>query len=380
MKKDYYEILGVPKDADLQVIKKAYRSLALKHHPDRVPAEEKKAAEEKFKEISEAYGVLSDPQKRKTYDQYGHSGIDQTYTAEDIFKGADFSSIFGEGADLGDIFSRFFGDAVFEGMGGAGGGRSSRPRRGPDIQYEIEVTLEEAFSGTTKKIRVPRHDQCDVCKGTGAKPGSQIRKCSTCGGRGQVIMSSGFFRMAQTCSACGGKGEVYSEYCNKCNGNGIIKVTRNIDVTIPPGVDNDTRLRMKGEGEYGTAGRGDLYLYINVKSHPEFERQGSDLYIQLPVSFIKAALGGEVTVPTLSGDVAMKVPAGTQSGKVFRLKGKGMPDLHGGPTGDQYVKVMLQVPVNLTAEQRRILEEYARVSGEMTGADKFSEKIKRVFK
>ena len=197
-----------------------------------------------------------------------------------------------------------------------------------------------------------------------------------------VVMSSGFFRMAQTCSACGGKGEAYSEYCSKCNGNGIVKVTRNIDVTIPPGVDNETRLRMKGEGEYGTAGRGDLYLYVYVKPHPVFEREKNDLYMQLPVSFVKAALGGEITVTTLNGDVAMKIPAGTQSGKVFRLKGKGMPDLHGGPQGDQYVKVMLQVPVNLTSEQRRILEDYARVSGEMTGPveNSFTEKIKKAFK
>ena len=240
MKKDYYEILGVPKESDLPQLKKAYRSLALKHHPDRVPENEKKAAEEKFKEISEAYGVLSDPQKRKMYDQHGHSGIDQTYTSEDIFKGADFSSIFEE-AGLGDLFGRFFGDAVFEG----GGGRGSRPRRGQDIQYEFEVTLEDAYHGTKKKIKVPRHDQCSVCNGAGAKPGVQIKTCATCQGRGQVVMSSGFFRMAQTCSSCGGKGQVPSEYCAKCNGKGIIKVTREIDVTVPPGVDNDSRLRVR---------------------------------------------------------------------------------------------------------------------------------------
>ena len=380
MKKDYYEILGVAKDADLQAVKKAYRSAALKHHPDRVPEAEKKQAEEKFKEISEAYGVLSDPQKRKMYDQYGHSGIDQTYTAEDIFKGADFSSIFEE-AGLGDIFGRFFGDAIFEGMGGRSGG-GARQRRGPDIQYEMEVTLEEAFSGTTKKIKVPRHDQCDVCKGTGGKPGSKIKTCPTCGGRGQTVMSSGFFRMAQTCQACGGKGQVYSEYCSKCNANGIVKVTRNIDVTIPPGVDNETRLRIKSEGEYGSAGRGDLYLYVYVKPHPVFEREKNDLYLQLPVNFVKAALGGEVTVTTLNGDVSMKIPAGTQSGKVFRLKGKGMPDLHGGAQGDQYLKVMLQVPASLSSEQRRLLEEYARISGEAVGPgeDSFAQKIKKAFK
>jgi molecular chaperone DnaJ len=376
MKKDYYEILGVPKDADLQQIKKAYRSLALKHHPDRVPAEEKKAAEEKFKEISEAYGVLADPQKKKMYDQYGHSGIDQNYTAEDIFKGADFGSIFEE-AGLGDLFGRFFGEEMFEGRGG---GRGSRQRRGSDIQYELEVTLEEAFRGIKKKIRVPRHDLCSTCNGSGAKPGSQIKTCSTCQGRGQVVMSSGFFRMAQTCSSCGGKGQVPSEYCPKCNGHGIVKVTREIEVTVPPGVDNDSRLRIRGEGEYGAAGRGDLYLYILVKPHPTFERDRKDLYLQQPVSFIKAALGGEMAVLTLSGDVEMKIPAGTQSGRVFRLKGKGMPDVHGGTQGDQYVKVMIEVPTSLTGEQRRLLEEFARTTGETVGVEAFKEKIRKVFK
>ena len=376
MKKDYYEILGVAKDADAGAIKKAYRSLALTHHPDRVPEAEKKGAEEKFKEISEAYGVLSDPQKRQMYDQHGHAGIDQRYTSEDIFRGADFSSIFGE-SGLGDILGDFLGDAIM----GRSGGHSSRPRRGQDIQYELEVSLEEANTGIKKKIRVPRHEHCAACGGSGARPGTKPKTCPTCKGQGQVVMSNGFFRMAQTCSACGGEGKIVTDHCVECRGQGVVKVTRNIDVNIPPGVDNDTRLRVKGEGEIGTAGPGDLYLYILVKKHPLFERGGNDLHCELTVSFVKAALGSEVSVQTLSGNVSMKVPAGTQSGKVFRLKGKGMPDLHGGGQGDQYVKVMIQVPTHLTSEQRKLLEEFARMSGEdIARSDSFSDKLKNAFK
>lgn len=379
MKRDYYEILGVPKESDAQAIKKAYRSLALKHHPDRVPEAEKKAAEEKFKEISEAYGVLSDPQKRQMYDQYGHSGIDQRYTAEDIFKGADFSSVFGE-AGLGDIFSQFFGDAIFEGLGGRGrsGGRA---RRGRDIQYELAITLEEAYHGVKKKIHVPRHEQCSACDGSGAKPGSKVKTCPTCHGQGQVVMGNGFFRMAQTCSSCGGQGKVITEPCPTCKGHTIVRVTRNIDVTIPEGVDNDTRLRVKGEGEAGGAGPGDLYLYILVKPHTLFEREGKDLKYELPLSFVVAALGGEVSVTTLGGEVTMKIPPATQSGKIFRLKGKGMPDLHGGPPGDQFVRVMIQVPEHPTSQQRKLLEEFARISRvDVKPEDSLTEKIKNVFK
>src|SRR3989338_531304 len=282
MKKDYYEILGVPKDAAPQQIKKAYRSLALKFHPDRVPPEEKAEAEQRFKEISEAYGVLSDAKKRSMYDQYGHAGIDQQYTTEDIFRGADFSGIF-EDLGLGDIFGQFFGDAGFDIFGGASR-RSRRPLRGHDIQYEVEVTLEEAFAGVAKKIKIPRHEHCASCEGSGAKPGTKPKTCSTCGGRGQVVMSSGFFRMQQTCSACGGAGQIITEFCPQCHGKGVVRVTRKIDVTIPPGVDNNTRLRIAGEGEIGGGGAGDLYLYIRVLSHSLFERNEDDIYMQLSVS------------------------------------------------------------------------------------------------
>jgi len=380
MKKDYYEVLGVQKDATVAQIKKAYRSAALKHHPDRVPEEKKAEASEKFKEISEAYGVLSDAKKRSMYDQYGHAGIDQNFTSDDIFRGADFGSIFGE-SGLGDIFSQFFG-----GGGGGfdifGGGSSGRSRRGRDIQYEVEITLSEANTGVRKKIKIPRNEHCNDCDGTGAKGGTALKKCPTCGGRGQVVMSSGFFSMQQACSACRGQGQSITEYCPRCQGKGVNRVTRTIDVNIPPGVDNSSRLRVGGEGEVGKGGPGDLYLYIHVLPHDVFQRDGNDLYMQLPLSFVTAALGGEVSVPTIDGSVEMKIPTGTQSGKIFRLKGKGMPSLRGRYKGEQYVKVMLQVPKKLNAQQRELLEQFAKISGEKINlaAGSLKEKIKKVFK
>ena len=383
MKKDYYEILGVAKAASAQDIKKKYRSLALQFHPDRVPEAEKKQAEERFKEISEAYGVLSDPQKRQLYDSHGHAGIDQNFTPEDIFRGADFNSIFEE-MGLGDILGQVFGGAgnfdIFgSGMGQRGGGR--RVQRGRDIQYEVDISLEEAYHGISKKIKVPRYEFCKNCQGSGAKPGTQPKTCSTCHGRGHVVMSSGFFRMQQTCSVCGGEGKVVTERCGTCQGQGMTCVTREIDVSIPAGVDNSSRLRVRGQGEIGRDGAGDLYLYIHVMDHHQFERRDKDLYLELPVSFIKAALGAEISVPTLDDHVLMKIPAGTQSGKTFRLKAKGMADVHGGTQGDQYVKVMIQVPTRLSAEERRLLEEYAKLTGEEVSANEsFKEKIKKVFK
>lgn len=372
MKKDYYEILGVAKSAGIADIKKAYRSLALKYHPDRVPEAEKKQAEEKFKEISEAYGVLSDPQKKQTYDQFGHQGIDQNYTSDDIFRGADFSSVFGE-QGLGDILSRMFGEQMF----GGGGGREHS--RGRNIQYETEITLEEAYSGVKKEIRFPRYDFCRSCDGTGAKGGKALKTCSQCKGQGQIMMSSGFFRMAQTCPQCRGTGKIIIEKCPECSGQGMVRVTRNVQVTIPAGVDNDSQLRIRGEGEAGAAGNGDLYLFIRVKEHAVFHRQHNDLSTDLNVPFYKGALGGEMTIDSLKEKVVMKIPAGTQSGKVFRLRGHGMPDVHNHDFGDLFVRVMLGVPENLSSRQRQLMEEFAKESGD-AGGNSLKDKFKKAFK
>jgi molecular chaperone DnaJ len=384
MKRDYYEILGVQKSASLDQIKKAYRSLALRYHPDRVSDDKKKEAEEKFKEISEAYAVLSDSNKRALYDQYGHAGIDQKYTYEDIFKGADFSSIFEGLSDFGfgsGIFDEIFGDFGFDIFGGGRRSRAQRARRGRDIQIEVDITLEEAASGVEKTISVPRYEPCNTCSGSGAKPGTTNHTCPMCKGSGQVTMSSGFFRMVQTCSRCRGQGSIVSQPCPDCNGQGRKKVTRRIKVKIPPGVGDNSNLRIRGEGEPGTYSKGDLYVLIGVKPHPIFEREGNDIYTEIPISFIKAALGGEVDVPTLNGKVRMKIPAGTQSGKIFRLKAKGIPDLHSYTKGDELVRVKIKVPTSLTNEQRRLLEEFARISGEDIGTGvSFREKIKRAFK
>jgi molecular chaperone DnaJ len=348
----------------------------MRYHPDRVEEKEKKASEEKFKEISEAYGVLSDPQKRQTYDQHGHSGIDQNYTSEDIFRGADFSSVFGEGGGgLDDLLGQFFGGSF-----GGGGRRSRGPARGRDIQYEVELSLQEAFSGCKKTIKLPRNETCRDCQGTGAKGGTAMSDCSTCGGRGQVMINSGYFRLAQTCPACRGQGRVIKESCPTCRGNGHNRIVRNIDVTFPAGLDNDSQMRVRGEGEVGPGGSGDLYLFIRITAHNIFRRVRNDLEMDLLVSFTRSALGGEIEAPTLSGTVTIKLPAGTESGKVFRVRGKGMPDVHeSGSFGDLYVRVMIDVPKKLSAEQRRLLEEFAKVSGEDAGGS-FKDKIKKVFK
>ena len=383
MKKDYYDILGVQKSVSLEEIKKAYRRLALQHHPDRVSSDKKKEAEEKFKDISEAYAVLSDSKKRALYDQYGHAGIDQRYTYEDIFKGADFSSIFEGLSDFGfggGLFDEIFGNLGFDIFEGRGRSAGRRSRRGRDIQIEVDVTLEEVAEGVQKTVSIPRYEICSACSGSGAKPGTKKSTCPMCKGSGQVAMSSGSFRMVQTCSQCRGEGSIIKQLCSSCHGQGRVKVTRKLKVKIPAGVDNDSSLRIRGEGEAGTYSRGDLYVLIGVRPHSIFRRDGNDLYTEGSISFVKAALGGEVEIPTLNGKVRMKIPAGTQSGKLFRLKGKGIPDLHGYGKGDEFVIIRIKVPTSLMQEQRRLLEEFARVSSEDIESSSFTEKIKRAFK
>lgn len=356
-KRDYYEILGVAKTATVDEIKRAYRTLALKHHPDRVPAEQKKEAEEKFKEISEAYAVLTDEKKRAAYDQYGHAGFDQRYSTEDIFRGADFSSIFKDMGFGGSIFEDLFGGADVFGGGGGGGRRGGR---GADLEFELPVSFEEAAKGTTKTVTVPRHEPCTECRGEGG----ERTTCSTCQGAGQVRQSAGFMVMVRACHRCGGQGSMVKKACPKCRGEGRLPVERKIQVKVPAGIESGMRLRLSGEGEGGTRGRGDLYVHLTVHDHPIFRRDGPHLLVEYPLPVAQAALGTEVEIPTLNGHVSMKVPAGTQSGTVFRVRGKGLPDVHDGRTGDLLVRVLVETPTNLSGAQRRLVEELAKNLGD----------------
>ncbi|MCM8787131.1 MAG: molecular chaperone DnaJ [Candidatus Omnitrophica bacterium] len=383
-KRDYYEILGVKKNASLEEIKQAYRQMALRYHPDRVEAGQKKEAEEKFKEISEAYAVLSDPQKRALYDQYGHAGIDQRYAQEDIFRGADFSSIFKDLGNFGfgeSIFEEIFGDLGFNIFGGSRT-RSSSRRKGRDLQIAVRLTLEEAASGVEKTVTIPKYEICSNCSGSGAKPGSRRSSCPQCKGTGRIVMSSGFFRIEQTCPNCKGEGSIIQAHCPICKGEGRVKVTKKLKVKIPAGVDDGSTLRIKGEGEGGLSYRGDLYVVVEIEPHPIFKRDGNNLYTEIDISLVKAILGGEVDVPTLNGKVSMKIPPGTQSGRIFRLRGKGIVDLHTKVVGDELVKVNVLIPTKLTPQQRQLIEEFAKISGEEISENKesFAERIKRVFK
>lgn len=388
-KRDYYEVLGLQRNAAADDIKKAYRNLALKYHPDRVSADKKKEAEEKFKEVSEAYEVLIDAKKRDNYDQYGHAGVENAFgqggfTWQDFHHFEDVKDIFGE-FDLGDLFRGFGVNADIFGSSHSGQGpRRGSSRRGYDLEVQLHISFEDAAFGAEKTITVPRYEKCDECGGTGAKPGSKAERCQACGGRGQVSSSGGFFNVIRTCERCGGEGVVMKTPCAHCGGKGRVRIKRNITVKIPAGVDSGSRLRIHGEGEAGErgGGHGDLYVVLEVKTHELFERHGADLYCEVPINFVMAALGGETEVPALEGRIKMKIPPGTQGGKIFRLRGKGIVDIHQYGRGDQLVKVQVEVPTDLTAEQKKALKEFGRATGDDSGPlhRSFAEKMSRLFR
>jgi molecular chaperone DnaJ len=363
LKRDYYEILGVERGAGPDELKKAYRKLAHRHHPDKNPGNAE--AEEKFKEASEAYAVLSDPEKRASYDRFGHAGV--SGAGGDPFEGFDpFSS-------FADLFSEFFGGEAF---GRRGRGRG---RRGADLRYDLEVDFAIAASGGEERIRVPRHRRCETCKGQG---GERVR-CARCGGVGQIQLQQGFFRIARACDACGGSGQSLKRACSECRGEGRIEQVQALTVRIPPGVDSGVRLRLSGEGEAGWEGgpAGDLYVVVHVRDHPIFAREGANLVLELPVSIAQAALGARVEVPTLEGKETIELSAGTQSGEVIRLRGRGLPQLGGGARGDQFIRVFVEVPTRLNAKQRELLEEFAKVSGSEVAPRQrgFLEKLRDLF-
>ncbi len=348
-KRDYYQTLGVNRDASDEEIKKAYRKLAMKYHPDRNP--DSKDSEEKFKEAKEAYEVLSDPKKRPAYDQYGHAGVDASMGGAGAGGAGGFADAFG------DIFGDIFG-------GRSGGGSRGGPARGSDLRYNLEITLEEAARGTTTKIKIPSYESCEVCNGSGAKPGTKPITCTTCNGAGAVNMRAGPFQMQQTCPTCHGSGKIIPDPCKACAGVGRVKRSKTLEVKIPSGVDTDDRIRLSNEGEPGQQGgpNGDLYVVVNLKPHAVFQRDGADLHCEMPISFATAALGGEIDIPTLDGKAQIKIPAETQSGQTFRLRSKGIKPVRASIAGDLYCHVALETPVNLTSRQREILKEFEEIS------------------
>ncbi|MEM7611920.1 MAG: molecular chaperone DnaJ [Pseudomonadota bacterium] len=346
-KRDYYEVLGVSKTAEAAELKKAYRRLAMKHHPDRNPDDE--AAEARFKEAKEAYEVLSDADKRAAYDQFGHAGVSNSASGgQGGFSGAESFS---------DVFGDVFGD-IFGGARRGGGGR--QVFRGADLRYDLEMSLEDAIRGESTNLEIPSYVTCETCSGSGAAKGSKPETCDTCGGAGQVRMTQGFFSVQQTCPTCHGEGNIIKDPCGSCDGRGRVRKTRTLSVKIPVGVDNGDRIRLTGEGEAGRNGGppGDLYVEIRLKPHQMFERDGPDLHCEVPLNFVTAALGGTVNVPTLNGKVSLKVPPGTQTGKVFRVRGKGVPTVRIREPGDLYCRVAVETPVNLTTEQKDLLRKF----------------------
>ncbi|HEY5798778.1 MAG TPA: molecular chaperone DnaJ [Burkholderiaceae bacterium] len=364
-KRDYYEILGVAKNASEEEIKKSYRKLAMKYHPDRNP--DSKESEEKFKEVKEAYEMLTTPEKREAYDRYGHAGVDPN------MGGGGFG---GAGAGgFADTFGDIFGD-IFGGGRGGGGRGGPQVYRGADLRYNLEITLEQAAHGYDTTIRVPSWDKCETCHGSGAKPGTSPTTCTTCAGHGQVRMQQGFFSIQQTCPKCHGTGKVITDPCAPCGGQGKIKRNKTLEVKIPQGIDNGMRIRSTGNGEPGMNGgpAGDLYVEIHIKPHAVFQREGDDLHCEMPISFAKAALGGEIEVPTLNGKVSFTIPEGTQSGKTFRLKGKGVKGVRSGFAGDLFCHVVVETPVKLTDRQKDMLREFEKIT--LEGGSKHSPQTK----
>ncbi|MDD5172008.1 MAG: molecular chaperone DnaJ [Candidatus ainarchaeum sp.] len=360
-KRDYYEVLGVPKGASKDEIKGAYRKLALKYHPDR---NNDKGAEDQFKEISEAYAVLSDDNKRAQYDQYGHAGFDQMYSREDIFRTADFSDFedlfreFGFGGPFGGVFGSMFGSPFGRRAGRAG----RRYEYGSDLQAEMEITLEEAAKGVKKELTYHRSKACPRCKGNGSEPGTSRKRCETCGGSGQVQQARRMgpmqFYSVTTCNRCHGEGTLIEKACRECDGSGKVGETETIKVSIPPGIQNGMRMRLENLGEHGRDGPGDLYVLVYVQRHATFARDGDDLWLDMPISFSKAAIGGEIEVPTLFGKAKLHIPPGTHSHTVFRMKGEGMPKMNRNGKGDQMVRAVIDVPKKLSKKQKELLEEF----------------------
>jgi molecular chaperone DnaJ len=342
-KRDYYEILGASRDVSKAELKKIYRRVAMKHHPDRNQGDA--ASEEKFKEAKEAYEILSDEQKRAAYDQHGHAGVDGSAGMGGGQGAGGFSDIFG------DVFGDIFG-------GGGAGGRRGGPSRGADLRYNLELDLEDAVKGKSVKIKVPTLVSCKPCSGSGAKTGTSASTCSTCGGHGQVRMQQGFFSVQQTCPSCRGKGKVISDPCKSCHGQGLVEETKTLSVKVPAGVDSGDRIRLAGEGEAGADGgpSGDLYVQMMVREHEFFQRDGKNLHCEVPISIFDACLGGEIEIPTLDGRVKLRIPAETQTGKLFRLRGKGVASVRGGGVGDLLCRVTLETPVNLAKGQKELLE------------------------
>jgi len=373
--RDYYEILGVSRGISEADLKKAYRKLALKYHPDRNKGDEEAA--EHFKEVSEAYEVLSDPAKRKIYDQYGHDGL----------RGQGFSGSSAQHAR--DIFESFFGgggggfESVFEGIFGGGGRRSSGPRRGSHLRVAVSIPLRDAYTGTTRTLTVQRRESCATCSGHGTAKGTRPESCGTCGGRGQVQRQQGFFMMQTACPSCHGSGSIIRDPCTACGGRGLVLRDADLEIRIPAGIETGQQLRLPGEGEPGDRGgpRGDMYCVVQVEEHGFLHREGDDLVCEVPVSYAQLVLGGQVEVPTLDGNKSLKIPAGTQSGRVLRMRGQGMPSVHGGGRGDQLVRVQLDTPKKLSAKQRELIEQLRELEGDEpeSGQKSFLDRVKEFF-